>query len=898
MNRFPDNVSFKGKWRPYQARVLSELEEHLDDNRLHVVAAPGSGKTLLGLEVIRRLDTPTLVLSPTLAIKDQWINRFMTFYLNEAKEIPEWISQDLKSPGLLTVTTYQSLHEAGKEEKKEYDEVEVESQVENEVESPEEDKVRNIDRLINGLNNAGIKTIVVDEAHHLRNEWWQTLMAVRDGLPNAKIVALTATPPLDVPQMEWNRYRELCGPLDSEVPVPELVLEGNLCPHQDYVLMSYPTLEERKRISEFRKGIDDFIWKIRKNKRFIEILKNQPWMGEPEAHLDFIFSNPAYISSCVIFLDHEGITIPRQILDVLGIKRKEIPDNDLEWMEILLTNMLFIDTEAYSNNEKVLKEVLRDLDRLGVVDRKTVRLTSSKEIDKILVSSITKLDSIDEIVKHEYESLKQDLRLVILTDFIRESDMPKTPDDLKPLNRLGVVPIFERIRREKHPDMRLGVLCGSLVIIPRSAESELMSVIEKSGVDPDRVGLKSLKYDEDFLVVDISGEHSQKIVDILTQVFSSGRINVLVGTKSLLGEGWDAPSINTLILASYVGSFMLSNQMRGRAIRSISDNPEKTANVWHLLCVEPKAKKPGEDLEMLTRRFKAFVGVSFKEPLITNGIDRLDLGKPPFKKSKMNSKNRIMLEKAKARQSLIKEWDEALHRGEEGFRLYEEIIAPKEAISRGFLFSKTIKAFFYEGLGWTLIALYVLYPYTTSLIGLAIVGLALAAISFPNLIKTLYLIAKYGPVGSQIKQMGEALLRSLKRIDLIKTDIYKMAVITETNDLGEVFCTMRGGTFYEKNLFLDSLQEILDPIENPRYLIMRISWLGALKRTDYHAVPKEIGSKKKSAVYFEKMWRKYVGPCELIYTRTREGRRKLLHARNNSLSRAFQKRSHRLNRWR
>ena len=53
------------------------------------------------------------------------------------------------------------------------------------------------------------------------------------------------------------------------------------------------------------------------------------------------------------------------------------------------------------------------------------------------------------------------------------------------------------------------------------------------------------------------------MVAVVTELFEEGRINALVGTKSLLGEGWDAPCINSLILATYVGSFMLSNQMRG-----------------------------------------------------------------------------------------------------------------------------------------------------------------------------------------------------------------------------------------------------------------------------------------------------------------------------------------------
>ena len=62
---------------------------------------------------------------------------------------------------------------------------------------------------------------------------------------------------------------------------------------------------------------------------------------------------------------------------------------------------------------------------------------------------------------------------------------------------------------------------------------------------------------------------------------------MLVGTKSLLGEGWDSPCINSLILASFVGSFMLSNQMRGRAIRIFKDDPNKVSNIWHLVTLEP-----------------------------------------------------------------------------------------------------------------------------------------------------------------------------------------------------------------------------------------------------------------------------------------------------------------------
>jgi superfamily II DNA or RNA helicase len=101
-----------------------------------------------------------------------------------------------------------------------------------------------------------------------------------------------------------------------------------------------------------------------------------------------------------------------------------------------------------------------------------------------------------------------------------------------------------------------------------------------------------------------------------------------VGTKSLLGEGWDSPCINSLILASFVGSFVLSNQMRGRAIRIDKTNPDKVSNIWHLVSVEPdymftdnvaektslRAKDSKKeisscDYDVLKRRFNSFMAL-------------------------------------------------------------------------------------------------------------------------------------------------------------------------------------------------------------------------------------------------------------------------------------------------
>lgn len=74
-------LKFKGTWRVYQKRILDSLEFHLSDKKLHIVAAPGAGKTTLGVEVIARINKPVLILVPTNTIKNQWKERICSSFL-------------------------------------------------------------------------------------------------------------------------------------------------------------------------------------------------------------------------------------------------------------------------------------------------------------------------------------------------------------------------------------------------------------------------------------------------------------------------------------------------------------------------------------------------------------------------------------------------------------------------------------------------------------------------------------------------------------------------------------------------------------------------------------------------------------------------------------------------
>ena len=103
------NIHFSGTLRPSQVAAVSVIKPELEKEgkHLHIVAPPGSGKTVLGLYVWSDLvRVPALVLSPNSAIQAQWAARTSLFEL-DGKE--EEISTDGKNPGLLTSLTYQSI---------------------------------------------------------------------------------------------------------------------------------------------------------------------------------------------------------------------------------------------------------------------------------------------------------------------------------------------------------------------------------------------------------------------------------------------------------------------------------------------------------------------------------------------------------------------------------------------------------------------------------------------------------------------------------------------------------------------------------------------------------------------------------------------------------------------
>ena len=872
MNVYDKLLSFRGTFRPYQQRVLDEADVFLRDGRVHIVAAPGSGKTTLGIELIRRLGRPALILSPRLVIRDQWLDRVREAFLEE--DVPGVLSRDLSTPGLITSVTYQTLYCAstryrGTVREDDGDDAGDAEEVDFSAVDPVKLAIR-----------AEIGVLCLDECHHLHSEWWKSLESftaamAENGSP-LTVIALTATPPYDSDRAEWERYTALCGPVDAEIAVPELVAENCLCPHQDYVMLSAPTVEEKQTLDALRDETDQLSRRLAKDAALGRAVASHTGLTDYAGSHERMLDDPAYLSSLLIYLHAIGADADRRWLALLGAET--LPPLSAEWLERMLQGFLYDDTESFPDTDELRAQLEGELKRLGLIERRRVCLTDPERVQKLMASSLGKLDSIVRIARSEYDDMGHALRMLILCDYIRGEFKSSIGHPEVSARALGVLPVFETLRRSLPDDCRLGVLCGSIVLLPDDAVEALkskwsadLSAAPIVGEDGRPIGCSELS---------ITGKSSD-IVACVTELFTEGHIEILIGTKALLGEGYDAPCVNSLILASFVGSYVLCNQMRGRAIRVQNGAPEKTANIWHLVCVDEPDKSAlspifGDtalcsDYKTLERRMKAFLGVSYDGKRIENGVERLDLLRRPFTEANIRRIDEKMLALSRDRDSLRAAWAGAVAQDKHA-EIAEELREPTHRLRERISFSDVIGplAIFFAAdllihrLGRGAFAL----PAVASLPPVLYWGVT-AVCLFMTVKYGYELVSRLSPLRC-MKQVGQAVIDSLRDKGEIVSDVRVMTGRTGN----EQAVWLSGGTVREKELFGQCMEEFFAPVDNQRYLLYRPAGMGK-----YFCVPDILARRKEDASRFAENVRRAVGPFRLVYTRTPEGRAILLRGR-------------------
>jgi len=840
-NSIISKLKFKGSWRSYQKRVLDELEYHLNDNKLNIVAAPGAGKTTLGIEVILRLKNPAFILAPTVTIKNQWKQRILDNFLPSDFN-SDLISTDIKNVSEITISTYQGLHSLYK-------------------------NIEERDNFIKQLKKLNINTLVLDEAHHLRTEWWATLNNLYDELINNKfkIVSLTGTPPYDVPPAEWNNYTSLCGPVDAEISIPELVKAGNLCPHQDLIYFSNLTEEEQKNIFDFEQKRDEFFRDINEHSNVLYSVEGSVFITDLDNNVDIIYKNTNFTVALISYLLKEDeFNIDARILtDFLGLSLEQIPAFNYEQAEILFNGILG-EFSSYFKNVPLLKGKLKEY---GLINGKTVDFTGKIDFKKLFSRSKNKLDAIHNITEFEYKNLNQELREVILLDYIGKGDS----------EGVNIISVFDKLQ---DINAYCGILTGSLIVIPITAKEELYNVLVDRNIDITKV--LTTEFNKNYLRIETYCNID--IVAIITELFEKGYFNILVGTSALLGEGWDSPCVNTLIIASIVGSFMLSNQMRGRALRIDKNNPNKSSNIWHLASISDDEQSP--DLQTIEKRFNTFEGISYHDNKIQNGIERLSIDNKHITTLNCELLNQKMKSYALDRENLTDKWQQVftnscITENNMAPQVYEVMLGEN---TQQTIICKVVPKWC-SGLN-TLINKCSVSRKSTKINIVERQFLKLCHFfnlikdDYENIIDTNMLI--YAQENS-LKTLANALLNTLYSLSIIKTNILKIHLTLNTELNSQFYITLTGCTNYERNLFINTFCELFKINDKNRYI---------LKQGDkYIAVPECIAKHSKNVKIFVNYLQQGLDFFDIIYTRNPNGYKELLKAKFNILDYGFIKQS-------
>ena len=130
-----------------------------------------------------------------------------------------------------------------------------------------------------------------------------------------------------------------------------------------------------------------------------------------------------------------------------------------------------------------------------------------------------------------------------------------------------------------------------------------------------------------------------------------------------------------------------------------------------------------------------------------------------------------------------------------------------------------------------------------------------------------------------LKRLGNALLEAMRESGAIAS---ADAALTITRCGEGVECSLDKASAREKNLFAEAMGELLSPLDNPRYMLVRrlpVFGFSVRMPSQSYACPTLLGTKKETAELLKKQLEKHGDRFELVYTRNEEGRKALLECR-------------------
>jgi hypothetical protein len=377
-------------------------------------------------------------------------------------------------------------------------------------------------------------------------------------------------------------------------------------------------------------------------------------------------------------------------------------------------------------------------------------------------------------------------------------------------------------------------------------------------------------------------------VTLATAIFEAGTTKALVGTRALLGEGWDAPCVNVLVDLSAATTSVSVTQMRGRSLRLDPNDPEKIASNWDIVCVAPGLARGHADYQRFVRKHVHLLAPS-EDGVIEAGPSHVHPALSPFAPppaDEFAEINRSMVERAKEHRLARNRWAIGQpYLGEEHKTLVVRPRQPHALSGRERPPAYPLEQDVPFGLG---AAAAILSPIAAVGAGepLAFFGLALVPLSFAwawsRMARTRHQLQEALPLDLAAYAVCDA-YRELGELSPAGAE----SLTIEPRSSGYLRVWLEQATAEESSRFTTALNEVVEPTGAPRYLVSRLvpsrrSPLEAVLRAATFSepferrwveVPSDLGRRKERAEAFARAWRRWVGPSELVFTqRTEEGR--------------------------
>jgi superfamily II DNA or RNA helicase len=894
--------------RRHQREALAALDEAWAGGRRRawVTLPPGAGKTRVGLETVTaRLAqdpaTRAVVLGPNSAIQCQWAAQARAAGLDVGTD------RSLERP--VTALTYQAVAVFDPDG---------EDEVEEDHESALLDRLHpHGHELVERLRAAGPLLLVLDECHHLLEVWGRLLAELLAELPDAVVLGLTATPPETLTRDQAALVAELFGAPVHAASIPAVVRAGDLAPYVELAWLTTPTAAEEQWLGAQAERFQELVTQLLApdfgsvpllswlDARFVA--SDTPWLA--------LLREEPQLCRAVLRLHHEGLlALPPGAR--LTEEHRTAPSAE-DWVEVVddwLTRR--VARSDLAEDVRVLEAVRRALPSVGYRWTRAGVRRGRSPVDRVLARSESKTTAVVEICAHEHLALGERLRMLVLCDHERTG--ATLPADLT-----GVL------------DQQAGSAVAALAALVAAPDTAPLAPLLVTGTTvagaPGTVdALRDWLPDRDLAatlrveplegatgLVQLAGPWtSRRWVPLVTAWFQEGRSRVLVGTRALLGEGWDAPRVTGVVDATTATTSTAVVQTRGRALRRDPEWPDKVAVNVSLVCVSDAHPAGGQDWDRLVRKHAAFLGLDL-DGQVVDGVAHLDPVFSPFAPppvSEFGAANARAVVRSQQRDEIREQW--RIGTAYDDTTLAALRIRPR---SPGRLGTATGPAEV------------VLRPTLTEVrgverdtrrealagvvrLGAPVVGVVAAAVlAGAGLLVVAAVVASLGLLlggGAALAlertraAHGAAVLRaaaeppSVARIAAAVADGLRAAGLSAVgaDDLevvldheGEYRCVLRG-TAEEAETFATALDEAVAPIALPRYVLPRHVVLPATAgapdrrtvrdaaqgrlRPDgvvWHAVPTVLGTRAERARAYARAWDHWVGGGAPVFTGSPEG---------------------------